>query len=59
MSPCLMDKPKTTNKFVRLVKRNFISVIFPTVTVLSIYADLRHTARWKQQLAEKDQEKQQ
>jgi len=34
------------------IKRNLISVIFPTITILAIYADLKHTARWKRQLAE-------
>ncbi|XP_011697185.1 PREDICTED: uncharacterized protein LOC105455508, partial [Wasmannia auropunctata] len=34
------------------VKRNFVSVIFPTIAALTIYADLKRTARWKRQLAE-------
>jgi len=37
------------------IKRNLISVIFPTITILAIYADLKHTARWKRQLAEQQE----
>lgn len=35
-----------------LIRRNLISVIFPTFTVVTVSADLRRTARWKRQLAE-------
>ncbi|KAL6442285.1 hypothetical protein ACFW04_002500 [Cataglyphis niger] len=37
-----------------LISRNLISVLFPTFTVVTIFADLRRTARWKQQLAEQE-----
>ncbi|XP_024886841.1 uncharacterized protein LOC112464216, partial [Temnothorax curvispinosus] len=39
------------------IKRNLFCILFPTFTVLAIYADLRHTARWKRQLAEQQQDK--
>ncbi|XP_018300093.1 uncharacterized protein [Mycetomoellerius zeteki] len=48
---CLMDSAIFKTIWTS-VKRNFVSVLFPTTTVLTIYADLRHTARWKRQLAE-------
>lgn len=48
-----MDSVKTVKK---LIKRNFISVLFPTFAVLTIYADLRRTAKWKRQLAEQGQQ---
>lgn len=38
------------------IKRNLVSAIFPTVTISAIYADLRHTARWKRQLAEQEKQ---
>jgi len=39
-----------------LIKRNLISVIFPSFTIWAIWADLRHTARWKRQLAEQQEQ---
>ncbi|KAL0118329.1 hypothetical protein PUN28_009164 [Cardiocondyla obscurior] len=34
------------------IRRNLLSVLFPTVVVFAIYADLKRTANWKHQLAE-------
>ncbi|KAG8038395.1 hypothetical protein G9C98_006722 [Cotesia typhae] len=33
------------------IKRNLISILFPTITIALIYADLRHTCLWKEQVA--------
>lgn len=44
----LMDSVKSVRK---LIRRNIVSVIFPTFAVVTIYADLRRTARWKRELA--------
>ena len=41
----------TVKRYSRLLKRNFVSIIFPTVTIWAIYADWSRTQRFKLQTA--------
>lgn len=41
--------------FAWAVKRYWVSVVFPTVTVWSIYADWSHTQEWKKQKTQQGQ----
>ena len=42
-----MDRASLVKTAVYQVRRNFLSILFPTITASAIYADWSHTRRYK------------